>query len=173
MSAAQSGTVVQAGDSPDDQLLDRLRDAWLRADPVPATLAERALFAVRLEGLDAELAALVDSLALVGARSATRPDETPQLVRTVTFSSDSLTATVTLSDAAAGTTRLDGWLAPAEALRVEVRRQDRAGTEVFADADGRFVVDGLVRGLVQLVFHPVTGTDGALRTPVATPPVRL
>lgn len=170
MSSLQSGTAVQAGDDADDQLLARLRQGWMRTDPVPPTLAERALFAVRLEDLDAELAELVDSLALVGARSAVRPEET---VRTVTFSSASLTATVTVTDSGAGMSRLDGWLAPAEALRVEVRRTDRSAADVFADADGRFVVEGLAPGLVQLVFHPVTTSSGVQRAPVATPPVRL
>jgi hypothetical protein len=119
--------------------------------------------------VSAELAVLVDN-GLVGARSGTPAEEA---ARTITFSSTSLTVTITISDSPAGGSRLDGWLAPAEAIRVEVRRTDRPALDVLADDAGRFVVDGLPRGLVQLVFHPVPRSGGVLATVVAVPPVRL
>lgn len=161
--------VVSPTRGEDDGLVDALRQTWMRTDPVPAGLVDRVLFAIGLEGLDAELAVLVDS-SLVGARAAARPEEA---ARTITFSSTSLTATITISDSPGGGSRVDGWLAPAEAIRVEVRRTDQAAMDVLADDGGRFVIDGLPRGLVQLVFHPVPGAGGALSTVVAVPPVRL
>lgn len=153
-------------------VLELLRRMWLRRDPVPPHLADTSLFAVRLEGLDAHVALLVgDSLATAGARSQPLAAEEP--ARTLTFSGPGLTATVTISDSSAGAWRLDGWIAPAEPLGVEIRLVDRPAREVVADDDGRFVVEGLPAGLVQLVFHPVAGRRGLLTQAVAAPPVRL
>lgn len=101
------------------------------------------------------------------------PARSEETIRTVTFSSGSLTATITVTETSPGSSRVDGWLAPAEAIRVEVRRMDGPGQEVFADAGGRFVIEGLAAGLVQLVFHPVAGSGGVLSAVVAAPPVRL
>jgi hypothetical protein len=150
----------------ENDLLRHVRDAWSLADPVPPTLAERVLFAVQLEGLDVELAVLVEELLVgTGARA-------EEAARTLTFESDNLTVTVTMSETFGGT-RIDGWIAPAKPLRVEVRRPDMPSQEVFADDGGRFVIERVTSGTVQFVFHPVADGLGATSTPVAAPPVRL
>ncbi|GAB2690580.1 carboxypeptidase regulatory-like domain-containing protein [Thalassiella azotivora] len=160
-----SGHVPVQPQPDDDTLLDTLRRSWQESDPVPEHLAVRSVFAVRLLDLDAEVARLVeDELAGAGSRA-------EECARTITFSSENLTATITVSESSTGGSRIDGWLAPAAALRVELRRPDEEATEVRADEDGRFVLDGVPSGLVQLVFHPVE--DGEQGRVVAAPPVRL
>ena len=66
-----------------------------------------------------------------------------------------------------GRVRIDGWVSPLGERRVNVRMQ---GTDlrVLADASGRFVVDDLRGGFVQLVFHPLDGEDssGLVVTPL-------
>ncbi|HXF22466.1 MAG TPA: hypothetical protein VN597_18530, partial [Streptosporangiaceae bacterium] len=54
--------------------------------------------------------------------------------------------------------RIDGWLAPAAALQVELRLPEPAvpRTET-ADQAGRFSFDGVPHGLAQLVVHPPEG----------------
>ena len=68
--------------------------------------------------------------------------------------------------------RLDGWLAPGAALRVELR----TGTtrrDTVASADGRFAFSDVPAGLVQLVIHPTDGATVALARPVVTPAIQL
>jgi hypothetical protein len=95
-------------------LLRAVHDMWEMADPVPADLADRALFTLQLEDLEFELMRLHDTLAPLGARG-------PETVSTVTFAAESLTVMVTVTDSGPHRRRIDGWLAPGAALRVELR----------------------------------------------------
>lgn len=156
------------------QLLDELDDAVLaelaglfeRVDPVPAGLVERVGFTLTMADLEMELARLtMDAREPVGARGEER-------ARTVTFASDSLTVMVTVTPRGIGTCRLDGWLAPGGALRVELR-SDRGNQDTNADSDGRFEFEQVPVGLVQLVLHPTDGSAVPLRAPVVTPAVEL
>jgi hypothetical protein len=150
----------------DDQaLLLRLRGAWAQADPAPADLAERVLFTLQLENLEFELLRLQDVLEPVGARG-------HETARTVTFGSDSLTVMVTMSGPGQPPRRVDGWIAPAAALRVELRTT-RGTQETTADDDGRFAFTEVPAGMIQLVLHPTTGADISLVRPVVTPAVQL
>jgi len=90
---------------------------------------------------------------------------------------------VTVTASAAGTVRLDGWLAPAAPLRVELRLRaggpggtgggavdggPASGGEVLsvtADEVGRFVFDGVRPGLAQLLVHPIAGGGTTVVTP--------
>ena len=73
------------------------------------------MFAIALDGLDAEVARLGEQLAVgSGARGSER-------TRTITFDADSRTVMITIADRPDGLVRIDGWLAPAAALRVELR----------------------------------------------------
>ena len=73
----------------------------------------------------------------------------------------------------AGLRRLDGWLAPAAALRIEARVAGRDGVlHTVADEDGRFSFEAPA-GLVQLLIQPTEGAAIPLDRPVATPAVQL
>jgi hypothetical protein len=132
-------------------------------DPVPTDLVERMKFAVALDSMYDELAQMTrvpeDALAVrTDLADATRTE-------TLTFSSDSLTAMVTVAASGPGRVRLDGWVTPVGVRRIGLRMQGADG-EVRSDESGRFVVEELREGFVQLVFHPLDPDDGGL---VVTP----
>ncbi len=153
----------QGMDVSDAEVLEELQRMWRDRDPVPADLAERISFALSLEDLEVELLRLETGM-LAGARGEER-------VRTVTFTSDSLSVMVTVGAAPDGV-RLDGWIAGGGELRVELRA-DGAGRSSVADEDGRFVFEMVPAGLVQLVFHPTDGAAAMLRRPVVTPAIQV
>jgi len=138
-------------DDTDRVLLDRLAAVAGRLDPVPADLDDRVLFALALDDGDAvaaEVARLSDEqLVGSGARA-------PERTRTITFDADSRTIMVTLVERPDGTVRIDGWLAPAVAVPVELRSggagADAATETVSSDEAGRFVFEGVPHGLAQL-----------------------
>jgi hypothetical protein len=146
-------------------ILDRLAGIYARLDPPPADLDDRVSFAIALGGLDAEVARLSEELAVgAGARGTER-------TRTITFDADSRAVMITVADRADGLIRLDGWLAPAAALQVELRLPEPAPPWVVsADAAGRFAFDGVPHGIAQLLVHPAAD-DGAPR--VVTPAFAL
>lgn len=149
----------------DVTLLRAVHDMWDVLDPAPADLADRVLFTLQLEDLEFELMRLHDTLAPLGARG-------PETASTVTFAAESLTVMVTVTESGPHRRRLDGWLAPGAALRVELRTP-RGVQETQADADGRFAFAEVPAGLVQIMIHPTTGATLLLHRPVATPPVQL
>jgi hypothetical protein len=137
---------------------------WERRDPVPGDLADRVLFALWLENLDAHVAVLIQDerqSELVGARA---DDEG----RTITFGTDSLTVVLSISDRPDGLVRIDGWVTPAGAGEVVARLASGLERTTVVDADGRFALDGLVSGLIQLVYRQ-EGEHGA----IAAPPITL
>lgn len=147
----------------DSALLSALRQMWERQDPVPEDLSDRVLFALSLEHLEVEVMLLREEL-LAGARGEER-------ARTVTFTSASLSVMITIS-AAVAEVRLDGWITSGGGLRVDLlaEGQDRHTT---ADDDGRFVFEGIVPGLAQLVFQPTSGAQTRLARPVVTPAIQV
>ncbi|WP_329309812.1 hypothetical protein [Streptomyces sp. NBC_01262] len=151
----------------DEELLRRLREMWEATDPVPDGLADRVLFTLDLEHLEFELLRLHDAFAPQAARG-------HESARTITFSSDSLTVMVTVSPAGGRgpAHRLDCWIAPAAALRVELRTSG-GSQETTADRDGRLSFPEVPAGLVQLVLHPTEGAALDLVVPVMTPAVQL
>jgi hypothetical protein len=160
-------------DEIDQAILDQVGAVHMRLDPPPADLNARVQFAIALEQLDFEVARLADDVLVgSGARSAER-------TRTMTFDSESLTIMVSFADAADGQLRLDGWLAPASPLRVELRVADQAGrrhatsSETTADEAGRFVFDAVGHGLAQLLVHPAAGSTAGLAASVVTPSFML
>ena len=151
-------------DSIDERTLRRLRELYGSADPVPAGLVDRIAFGITLDALHAEIAELQRSTDLVGVRG----DEVGE-TQTITFTSATLTTMITVSALSAERVRIDGWIAPGGAVRVELRRPD--GSEhATADADGRFVFADVPRGLAQLVLRPPGGDE---QRPVITPSVEL
>lgn len=135
-------------DDTDQEILDRLAVVDALFDPPPADLDERVLFAIALDGMDIEVARIGETMLVgSGARSVER-------MHTITFDSESRTVMVTVVERPDGLVRIDGWLAPAAALRVELRLADPAPSRtVTSDEAGRFVFDGVPHGLAQLLLH--------------------
>ena len=95
-------------DPSDYAILNSLRAFYDETDPVPDGLVERIQFEITLDALHAEVATLTQlDLAASGARGTAT-----EAVRTITFTSESLTTMVTLTPQPAGTLRIDGWAAP-------------------------------------------------------------
>lgn len=161
--------VLAAGplDGADAAILLALADFYDRNDPVPDGLADRLAFTVALAEMEAELAELHNiDRNLVGTRG-----EEAEEARTITFASSSLTVMVTVSAEGADTVRIDGWLAPAQGLDVDLRLAT-SRRHVCSEPDGRFVFTDVPHGLVTLVFggDQVADTD---RVPVLTPTFQL
>jgi hypothetical protein len=149
-------------DATDITLLARIAELDSRVDPVPDGLAERSLFAMTLASLEAE----VMDLQVVEVPAGSVRSDAPVETRTITFTHERLTVMIALSAGSErGTVRVDGWLAPAEALDIELRRPDATYT-ARSDEDGRFVVDDVPRGPASLLVR-----QG--ETPVSTPVVEL
>lgn len=150
----------------DAELLDRLQSMWEDADPVPTGLVERVTFAIGLDNIEFELMRITEEILVpAGARGA-------EHVRTITFGGESITVMVTVSQEGHDRFRLDGWLAPAAALQVELRRSEGSATTT-SDESGRFVFDDVRPGLAQLVLHPTPNSAVELRQDVVAPAVQI
>lgn len=152
-------------DADDLALLNSLRAYYDEQDPVPDGLVERIQFELTLDALHAEVATLTQlDLSAAGARSAAT-----EAVRTITFTSESMTTMVTITPDGEGSVRVDGWAAPGAGIRVEVLLTD-GPRETYADSDGRFVFEEVPTGLAKFALHP--GGDGASAT-VVSPTIEL
>ncbi len=143
-------------DEHDDELLRTLRECHEQLDPMPESVVQRSLFALAVQDIDAEVFRLAEHYRLepAGARGG-------EQARVVTFDSDSLTIMIRISRLG-GAVRIDGWLAPPQVCRVELRSGERTLAAPVDDA-GRFVLDAIPRGLAQLVVRlgePLTGGSG-------------
>ncbi len=152
-------------DTGDAALLAAVRALYDETDPVPTGLVERIRFELTLDALQAEVATLTQlDFETAGARGAAT-----ETVRTITFTSESLTTMVTLTAQEDGTVRVDGWAAPGAGVRVEVRLS--GGTrESTADEDGRFVFEDLPAGRTRFALY-LPGAGQAVT--VVTPTVEL
>jgi hypothetical protein len=151
-------------DADDLALLNSLRAYYDEHDPVPDGLVERIQFELTLDALHAEVATLTQLDLAAGARST----ET-EAVRTITFTSESITTMVTLTPEGEGSVRVDGWAAPGAGIRVEILLAD-GPRETYADADGRFVFEQVPTGLAKFALHPGTGEEP---TTVVSPTIEL
>ena len=148
----------------DMALLNSLRAYYDEHDPVPDGLVERIQFELTLDALQAEVATLTQlDLAGAGARSAAT-----ESVRTITFTSESMTTMVTITPDGEGSVRVDGWAAPGAGIRVEILLTDGA-RETYADDDGRFVFEQVPTGLAKFALHPAD--EGS--TTVVSPTMEL
>ncbi len=151
-------------DLSDLQLLASIQACYGDIDPVPPGLVERIQFEITLDALNAELATLIQlDLSAAGARGATEE------VRTITFTSDSLTTMVTLTAEGEGTVRVDGWAVPGAGIRVELLLTD-GPRETRADDDGRFVFDAVPNGLAKFALYVPNGDEVAT---VLSPTIEL
>jgi hypothetical protein len=144
-------------DAFDTAALAQVAALYARLDDVPSGLIDRIAFGITLDALHAEIAQLVRSPALAGVRA----DETA--ANTVTFTSESMTAMMTITPTSPELARVDGWVTPGGERLVDLRTP--AGTvRTRTDEDGRFVLDGVTRGLVQFTFRTPDG-EHAVVTP--------
>ena len=164
--------LARAGEPLDDtdlRLLGEVAVALDTHDPVPADLVERVCFALALDEVYAEVAAIArvpDDLLAV------RGDPTVGMrTETLTFTAERLTAMVTVTRSGPDAVRLDGWLAPATEATIVLRMQEGL-QEVRSDAAGRFVIDDVPEGFAQLTIVPDTA-DGEEPATVATPLFQL
>jgi len=152
-------------DPSDFVLLNSLRAYFDEHDPVPDGLVERIQFQITLDALHTEVATLTQlDMATAGTRSAAT-----ETVRTITFSSESLTTMVTLTPLGDGTVRVDGWAAPGAGIRVEVLLSN-GPRNTYADEDGRFVFEHVPCGLAKFALY--VPHDSELST-VLSPSIEL
>ena len=146
MIAAGNG---RGGTQPDDgSLLLAVRDFFETVDPMPFDLPERIRFALTLHDLEAEVTRMARTVNET-ARVARGAEES----RIVTFDSDRLTIMIRIESNPDGTARVDGWLAPPQAHRVEMSMTDNSITAI-ADELGRFVFYSVPRGTGRLIVRP-------------------
>lgn len=151
----------------DARLLSQLRGMWERSDPPPPGFLERVSFVIALDDLDAEVMRLrSEVLEPTGARTAER-------VRTVSFGSKHLTVMLSIGPEQRGTHRLDGWVAPATEVGVELRTGAGAQRETVTDEHGRFVFDDVEAGLFQLVLHPTPSSRSVLDHDLVAPALQV
>jgi hypothetical protein len=152
----------------DDEILTALRSMWRAVDPVPIHLADQVLLAVELEDLDQdfELLGLREVVGAAGYRGA-------DAASTMIFGGgDDVTVTVTVSAGPGRSRRVDGWVDPPAALRVEARGVGGTARTV-ADDTGRFSFPELDPGLVRLVLLPADDADTGPQQPFVTPAVEI
>jgi hypothetical protein len=137
-------------DELDAEILAGLNRLHTRLDPPPPGMAEQMMLSMAVAALDAELATVSrEELVGSGARA-------PEHTSTITFDAPSLTIMMSIVEVADDRVRLDGWLAPPAALRVELRlprSKGRSSLETTADDAGRFVFPAVPHALVWLVVH--------------------
>ncbi|HXR73998.1 hypothetical protein [Actinocrinis sp.] len=155
-------------DERDEELLRWLRECHEELDPMPDSVVQRSVFALAVEDIDAEVLRLAEQYRPEAA--GVRGGEGEE-ARVVTFDSDSLTIMIRISQQT-DTVRIDGWLAPPQACRVELRSGERTlGAAV--DAEGRFVLEAIPRGLAQLVVRLGEALTGSGGPSILTPAIVL
>ncbi|MEV4252641.1 hypothetical protein AB0J52_05675 [Spirillospora sp. NPDC049652] len=129
------------------RVLDELRAAFDRLDPVPEDVLAAGRSALSWREPSADLAELTDESGreLAGARSANE-------LRLLTFRAPGHTVEIEISGSG-GDLAMTGRLAPATVADVRLRHP--RAVELFARADerGRFVLTDVPAGLVSLVFR--------------------
>ena len=146
-------------DSEDLTVLATLRTMYAAADPAP-DLVDRVLFALDLDTIDIELAAITAEY--TGATTGARSTEN---TRTVTFESSSLRITVSVPED--GSRYLDGWIEPAGELQIElITPTVRFGTR--SDEGGRFAFASVPTGQIHLEVLPTAGSAVRLTRRVVT-----
>jgi hypothetical protein len=155
----------QPMDEIDWAVLEQVAVLYDRIDPMPTELVERLQFAITLDALNAELAELQWLSTEVGAARGEAADE----VKTMTFTADSLTTMITVTSSGPDRVRIDGWLAPAAQMIVELR-QLASSHETTADEDGRFSFSDVQHGSTRFVVRKGAPEESSA---VITPAIEL
>ncbi len=156
-------TVGDEGSDPDDRLLlADLAALWQRLDPAPADLADRCIAAIESASLAEEyelLTLTARDAATLGMRSHAGRDDGPTMIE---FTGEGFSCVVRVGIQPDGRRRIDGWLAPAGAGPVRLRR-DGVDREATADPNGRFTFLDVPAGVIGLRFssagHPRATPD--------------
>jgi hypothetical protein len=149
-------------DEYDLEALTAVADLYGRIDPVPAGLIDRTWFRIEMEGINAEVARILeeDRLDLAAVRG-------HEVTHGITFQSASLFIKIIITRRSDGTVRLDGWLAPAGTHLVDVRAA--SGTvQTRADAEGRFAFPRVARGHIRLLVGMEAAGPGEAAKSVET-----
>lgn len=149
---------MQPFDATDAAILRELREIQSRTDPCPAGLVEQITFALTVQALQAEVAELTSTAGVLTRAAVEDADEAV----TVTFSAESVSIMLTVSEAGPGRARIDGWLTGGGA-EVELTGPEGAPISTVADVDGRFVLDGVPRGAARLLVR--RGQERPVLTP--------
>jgi hypothetical protein len=153
-------------DGGDAAVLDIVRGLCEAADPVPPQLYARVRFALDLGDIDHEFAMVCDAFEpVVAVRGAER-------ARTITFECGQLTIAITITPTGHNRNRVDGYLAPAGTLMVEMRSGELLA-RARADDCGRFAFDDVGCGELQLAALPTPGSAVHLERAVLTQPIVL
>jgi hypothetical protein len=154
-------------DGADLAILDDVRAAFARADPMPDDLPERIKFALLMRNLEVEVARLIEdeSLQPLAVRGVEQS-------RTITFDSASLTIMIRIESNANGTVRVDGWLAPPERRDIEMRTETET-LQAASDEQGRFAFASVPSGTAQLVVRSAQHRQGESGRSVVTPALIL
>ena len=144
-------------DDRDELLLAAIAAAQADQDPPPAGLMERMRFALSLELMNAELAALE-----TGSPAGVRGVD-PAVTDTLTFTASGLSLMVVLSEADGGV-RVDGWVTGG-GVTVEARSADAVDAQV-SDATGRLTWAELPHGPLRFLIHPPLPGQRPVVTPV-------
>ncbi|GAA2098249.1 hypothetical protein GCM10009841_11240 [Microlunatus panaciterrae] len=156
---------LQPLDADDQAVLNALRAFYDETDPVPESLVEKIQFELTLDALHTEVANLIQ---MESVGTAVRGSAT-EAVRTVTFTSESLTTMVTITPQPDGTVRVDGWASPGAGLTVQVLLAHDT-VETVADEDGRFALEGLPAGLAKFALRVPKGEESSM---VISPTIEL
>ncbi len=150
-----------------DPLLAELRGMWDARDPVPDGLAERALAAMEAEDLDTEY----ELLHLVRAAEELQGARGVGDAITIAFAGVTFSLLLRVSPLGPRSCRVDGWVTPAEELRVSAQ-QKRRTAEALADSFGRFAIPRLPTGLTRFWLTSPSDPAGSQRL-FSTPTVEL
>ncbi|MGA8979261.1 MAG: hypothetical protein WB473_09130 [Pedococcus sp.] len=151
-------------DEQDLRALATVRSIFVSADPVPSGLAERAKFAMTVAALEAEVAEIIQTSAeAVGVRA-----KVYDRAATVTFSTDTLSAMITIELDDGSHARLSGWVSDGPTA-IELSERSRTQT-TQTDAEGRFTFARVERGLVHLLLRRLDQPEGR---PVITPAIEI
>ena len=163
------GDADEVLDEMDLAILAEVGDMYGTADPPPPDLDTWVLFALALTDVEDEVARLrEETLTGSGPRGALR-------TRTLAFEATDLEIMIAVTEVSGGRARVDGWLVPPGAARVELRLaggQPGAAATVTrtarADASGRFVIDGVRHAVAQLRVLPAApGASGVVTSAFA------
>ncbi len=146
-----------------------LAQMWELRDPMPEDLVEKVLVAIETEDLDMEyemLHLIERTRELSGARGDGE-------ALTIAFSGGSFSLLLRVSEIGTSYCRVDGWVTPAQAMRVTVSQHETTH-EAEVDARGRFEIARMPTGLTRFFLRSNDGeTHGSAEGMFATPTVEL
>jgi hypothetical protein len=151
-------------DDLDIRALATLRTVWEASDPVPVGLEDRVKFAMTVAALEADVAEIASGTVESAGVRATAYDR----AATITFSSETLSAMITIEIVDGTSARLSGWVTTGP-TQVELRERSRT-QETTADDAGRFSFASVERGLAHLVMRRLDDPDSR---PVITPAIEI